>query len=423
MSVDMDFIRRTVSSDVFRKTAETLTTRFFLIGIGLLTSVIVARILGPEGRGFYAVASAIAAFGVQFGNAGLHASNSYYVAKDRALLAPLLGNTVVSSLVVGGAIAAAALAFFHFRPGFAPLQGPLLPLAFAWIPFGLASLLLQNLLLGIRDVRAYNVLEMFNRVLSVALVAVLIVAGRVTVESVYLAGFSALFASILLTLRRLRAATDAFPSPSMPLFLENIRYGLKAYLAALFAYSVLRIDLLMIKYILGAAEAGYYSVAVSMADLVYLIPATVGTIIFPKLSAMGSDAERWEFTKKLSLYIGGALVVLLAVAIPLAPHVIGLLYGKAFLPAAPAFIVLGVGMIFYGTNNILSYCLAAMSFPWFGVGVWIVAAALNILLNLYLIPSMGILGASLSSLLCYFLLMASQYAYLARRGRVLARQA
>ena len=421
--VDLELLRRAAASDVVRKTAETLGARVVLIGVGLATTVIVARVLGPEGRGDFAIATSVAAFGVQFGNAGLHASNSFCVARDRGLLATLLGNTLVASLAIGGGIAAAALAVFHLLPGLAPLHGPLLPLALAGVPVGLGYLLLQNLLLGIQDVRAYNVIEVFNRVLSIALVAVLIAGRRVTVEAVYLAGFAALAASLLWALRRLRAATAAPLAVSMRLFRENIGYGFKAYLAALFAFAVLRIDMLMVNHQLGAAAAGYYSVAVSMADLVYLIPATVGTIVFPKLAAMGSDAERWTWTQKYALVLGAVLVAVVAVAIPLASPLIGLLYGEAFLPAAPAFTPLGVGMVFYGVNSLFSYCLAAMSFPWFAVQVWVAAAALNVLLNALLLPALGIVGASVASLICYFLLMVAQYAYLAGKARAFARGA
>jgi len=421
--LDISFVKQTMASDVFRKAAETLAAKGLLIAIGLLTSVVVARILGPEGRGFYAVATAVAAFGIQFGNAGLHASNSYHVAKDRSLLGPLLGNTMAASLAFGGGISVLSLAVFQFRPDLAPLPKGLLILSLAWIPFGLAFMLLQNLMIGIQDIRAYNIVEVMNRVLSIAFVAILIAAGAVTAESVYVAGFIALLASIFWIFRRLRRAIAHPPVLSLPMFLGNLRYGLKAYLAALFAFMVLRIDLLMVKYIRGADEAGYYSIAVSMVDLIYLIPATIGTIVFPKLSAMGTDAEKWEYARKMSLYLGVVLAVVVAVAIPLAPILISLLYGKAFLPAAPSFAILGVGVVFYGLNNLYSNCLAAMSFPWFAVWIWVAMAALNVLLNMYLIPRMGIVGASLSSLVCYLALMLSQYAYLARKGGRFAGQA
>ena len=75
--------RKVLNSTFLLNVAETLLTRIVMIPIGLITSVILARVLGPEGRGLYAVAATISAIGEQFGNFGLHASNTYYVARDK----------------------------------------------------------------------------------------------------------------------------------------------------------------------------------------------------------------------------------------------------------------------------------------------------------------------------------------------------
>jgi O-antigen/teichoic acid export membrane protein len=417
MAVFRKLYSQLIDSEFIRKILETIATRMALMGIGLVTSVIVARILGPEGRGIYAVASTTGALVVQFGNMGLHASNSYYVAKDRELLLPLLSNTFFASLGIGFGLAIIAQILFLIQPGLAPIQGPILMLTLAWVPFGLLYLLLQNLLIGTQKIRAYNTIEVGNRVISVLLVGALILANWVTVETVYVSGFVALIVCILWTFWQFKVSLLALPFFSSRLFLDNIRYGIKAYLSAIFAFLVLRIDMLMIQYILGPTQAGYYSVAVSLADLIYMLPAIVGIILFPKLVALPNHEERWKVTRKVTAYLGIILSLSVCVAFPLAKPAIGLLYGKSFLPAAPAFIILGIGTIFYGMNNILSYCLAAMAFPWFAVHIWVVMAALNIFLNLFLIKRFGIEGAALSSLLCYFLLLVAQYIYLRRREK------
>jgi O-antigen/teichoic acid export membrane protein len=406
-----------INSEFIRKVLETIATRMTLMGIGLVMSVVVARILGPEGRGVYAVASTTGALVVQFGNIGLHASNTYYVAKDRELLLPLLSNTFFASLGIGFGLAIIAQILFSIQPGLAPIQGPILMLTLAWVPFGLLYLLLQHLLIGTQKIRAYNTIEIGNRVISVLFVGTLILANWVTVETVYVSGFVALIVCILWSFWQFKVSLLALPFFSSRLFLDNIRYGIKAYLSAIFAFLVLRIDMLMIQYILGPIQAGYYSVAVSLADLIYMLSAIVGIIIFPKLVALPDHGKRWKVTKKATAYLGIILSLSVSLAIPLAKPAIGLLYGENFLPAEPAFIILGIATIFYGMNNILSYCLAAMAFPWFAVHIWIVMAGLNIVLNLFLIKRLGIEGAAISSLICYLLLLAAQFIYLRKREK------
>jgi antigen flippase len=413
--VNLKIINKAVYSDVVRKIAETLATRISMIVVGLVTSVLIARILGPEGRGLYAVATTIGAFGVQFGNLGLHSSNTYFVAKNRKLLSPLVGNTILMGLCFGGLLAVSAGAVFSLIPEIAPLRGFLLPLALSWVPVGLIYILLQSLLIGIKEIRFYNKIEFFYGCVFVILIILLIFMKRITVELVFVANLVALMASIAIIFRGLRTLIDEFPAPSVGLFFENIRYGIKAYLAAFFAFIVLRIDVLMVKYMLGPREAGYYSVAASMADLVYLLPTTVGMIIFPHLSEMDNNRDRWIYARRVISYLALALFSVVAFSMLLANPLIRLLFGKPFLPAVPAFIILGVAIFFYGVNNILSIFLASIAFPWFAVNIWIVVAILNIGMNLYLIRIFGILGASLSSLFCYLFLMVSQYMYITRR--------
>ena len=402
---------RVHSSDFIRKVGETFVTRVLLIGIGLVTSVIVARILGPEGRGFYAVAITIGAIGVQFGNLGLHASNTYYVAGDRGLLPALAANTIIVSFAVGGVGTVLIWMIFQLWPQMAPVRGLLLILSLLWIPFGLAYMLLQNLLIGIQDVRTYNKIELLTKALGLGLIGVLIITGAVGVETLFLVALIVLIIGLFWALLRLRTHIFTLPLPSLTLFKETIRYGSKAYLAAFFAFLVLRVNLLMVKYILGAEEAGYYSIAATMADTVYMLPVVIGTILFPKLSAMTHDQEKWAFTRKMAVSVGVVTVVLATFAGLLAGPVVRILFGELFVPAVPAFIWLLPGIVFLSINTCYMNYFASIGMPLITVVSPGLAAIVNIAVNLKLIPWWGIVGASITSVLSYGLMLVASIIY------------
>jgi O-antigen/teichoic acid export membrane protein len=392
-----------IKSDFIQKVGETFATRILLIGIGLVTSVLVARILGPEGRGLYAVAMAVGAIGVQVGNLGLHASNTYYVARERSLLPSLIGNSLLVSFVFGGVGTVLAWIVFSLRPELAPIHGLLLELSLLWIPFGLAYLLLLNLLLGIQEVRAYNKIELNNQLLSVVLTGLVILGGIVSVETVFVAGFIALVAGFSLALWGLKKHAKDIRLPSFSLIRDNIHYGIKAYLAAFFSFLVLRIDLLMVKYMLGAEQTGYYSIAVTMADLVNMLPVVVATILFPKICAIDSVAEKWLMTKKVTIVTSVILVSLCGLAVIVARPLVHILYGKSFLPSVPAFVWLMPGIFFLGAQVIAVQFLNSVGFPKVVVAVWGCCAFLNVLFNLWAIPEYGIVGASFVSSISYFM--------------------
>jgi len=398
------YLSPAIASDFIRKIAETFAARIVIIAIGLITTVIVARILGPEGRGLYAVALAVGTIGVQFSNLGLHASNTYYVAQDHNLLPTLLGNTIVVSFVVGGFGAALAWCVFTFWPNLAPINGVLLMMALIWIPIGLAYLLMQNLLIGIHEIRTYNFIEVVTKILGVSLIAIVILVDAVSVENIFLMGLVALIISFIWGLAKLKCHLKHFPKPSISLFKKNLRYGFKAYLVAFLGFMVLRVDLLMVQYLLGAEQAGYYSIAATMADMVYMLPVVVGMILFPKISAINNIDEKWKKTRTATIITGMIMLCITVLATVLASPVVNLLFSKEYSPAITAFIFLLPGIFFLAIETIVVQFLNSIGLPKILVYFWLFTTLFNIFFNYFFIPIYGIKGASIVSSASYFII-------------------
>jgi O-antigen/teichoic acid export membrane protein len=391
-----------MASDFGRKVLETYLSRILVMGLTLVSTVVVSRLLGPEGRGYYAVAVATGTLGVQFATLGMNAGNGYFVAKQPELLPCLTGNTLVMSFGFGGLLAVLLGLVFSMRPDLLTIRGTILVLALLWIPLGSAFTLLQSLMLGLHDVRGYNLAEVGVRAISIVLLGILVVSHRV--------GIAALLATVLAATAicggwvaaRLRQRAPAKPRLSIEVFRKSIRYALKAYLATTFCFLVLRADLFMVQRMLGAQQAGYYSIASTMADYVSILAATVGAILFPKLSALTSLREKLNLTTKATIGISLALLPLLSVASLLARPVVRLLFGPEFLPASWSFVLLMPGMFFLGMHAVSVQFLNSIGYPKSVVIVWGLSSLFNIATNLWAIPHYGIAGASVVSSISYF---------------------
>ncbi|HKW17138.1 MAG TPA: oligosaccharide flippase family protein [Terriglobales bacterium] len=395
--------RALIDSDFSHKIVETYATRIFLIGLGLITSVVVSRTLGPTGRGLYAIAAVTGILGVQFGNMGLHTANVYYVAREPQSLPALVGNSLILSFGVGTLISFILGLCLHQFSRLIALHGVLLVLTLMWIPFGLAYLLLQNLMLGMHDVRGYNLLEIVNKSLPLVVILALAIAKAATTVSLFSATVAGLLVTSVWTLFRLQSVSVLGFKVSCVLFRGSIRYALKAYLAALFAFLVLRADLFMVQHMLGLEQAGYYSVASSMADYVSVIAVVIGTLLFPKLSAMQDVQEKLALTQKTTWMTAGLLVPLLLIASLVARPAVRVLFGAAFLPAASAFVLLMPGMLFLGVNSVAVQFLNSIGYPKSVVLVWGLCCCFNIGIDLWAIPHYGISGASVVSSVSYLL--------------------
>src|SRR6267378_7214578 len=269
--------RVAAGTELRRNVLETYGTRVLVLVVTFLTAVVIARELGPSGRGLFAVAATLGAIGAQFGNLGLHASNIYYVAKDRGLLPALIGNTL-AVVFVACIVAALGGIGFAFWPNASPVHGTLLPLALASVPVGLAYLLTQGLLLGVDEVRAYNNIECGGKLLALMLMCILALGHAGTVELFFGATLSSVMVTFLWALLRLRRVSGEPPKLSWTVFRQSIGIGARAYTIAFFGFLLLRIDLLMVKYMLGATEAGYYSISQVLAENTMMFPVVVGLL-------------------------------------------------------------------------------------------------------------------------------------------------
>jgi O-antigen/teichoic acid export membrane protein len=390
-----EYIHLARGSDFFRKVLETYTTQISLIGIGLATTVTVARALGPEGRGLYAVAIAVGALGVQFGNLGLPASNTYYLSQDRTLLPRLLGNSLLVSAIVGGTGALAAWLVFSLHPELAPLHGPLLKFGLAWVPLGLCFLLMQRLNLGLYEVRSYNKIEVMNRGCALALIGIVILSRRISPQTVITANLIALTIGCFWALRGMRPWLTSFPWPSWRLLRQHLGLGVKAYFITALSFLHMRVALLMVKYMLGPQQAGYYSVASGLGDYILLLPVVIGLILFPKLSAIASVPEKLRQAKTVALGTALALIPFLTVTVIVVKPAVRILFGRPFLPAADVFPWLVPGIFMIGVEIATVQFLNSVGYPKILVGVWASSVLVDVLLNLWAIPHFGIRGAAL----------------------------
>ena len=164
-------------------------------------------------------------------------------------------------------------------------------------------------------------------------------------------------------------------------------------------------------------QLAFFSVCFSVADRLMRIPQTFANALSAtQMAEYGRDKDRlYRMTSKASTYVLlGALPILIGVACIGGP-LVRVMYGSQYLPAIPVFIVvalLSIPKAILTPAQTLLYSAEDLGFilRWGGV-----AAAINVLLDLALIPSHGALGAAWANG------VAQSFAALTIWGRVLVR--
>ncbi|SEL83930.1 Membrane protein involved in the export of O-antigen and teichoic acid [Maribacter orientalis] len=180
-------------------------------------------------------------------------------------------------------------------------------------------------------------------------------------------------------------------------------------LATLFAFIYVQSDIIMVKYLAGDEQAGYYNVGYVILTAILLIPSILfGKFLLPKY-------HRWANQDKPKFYKVYKLSNILML-------ILGILAMLFILIGSETFIILVFGIEYYDSivlMNILAFCVP-ISFLTYSFGAVLVTrkhmrlkvvfmgsvAVFNILANLLLIPKFGPKGAALATVGSNILLMA-----------------
>ena len=230
-------------------------------------------------------------------------------------------------------------------------------------------------------------------------VAVLAAEGSdVTTFALGLVAVSALFAAIqVLTVRRYaRVSLRAGRRRWRPLFAVSAPMAIGGLLVA----GYYRIDAIFVLNIAGAAEAGVYGVAYRLLDTVHFLPAAVMIAVLPAISAIrDTDPARVRrLVDAATRYIAVIGLGAFAGALALAEPFIATFFGDDFRRSADVLPILMLAFVCISQGYIAGWLVPVLGLQWFYAGCAAGGLALNVALNLVLVPSYGALGAAWATL-------------------------
>jgi O-antigen/teichoic acid export membrane protein len=374
---------------------------------------LIARQLGPSGQGTFAVAYSLALMLTQVGGLGLTTANPYFAARTPSQVPRIVGNALWFAGVLGLALAGLGAAIKLLAPGVLEGLGwtPLL-VALAGIPGALAALFLQSVLLGVGRMVAYNGVEVVQAALTLAALLVgfaftdLGLTGVLAVLGAARYGAAIAFAAIL------HRGSGIFVGIDASLARVMLGYGLRVYVAILAAFLVIRLDLLLVNGYSGRAQAGLYSVAATLADGMFVLPAVIGLNLFARVARGDPVEASAEIFRSVAV-----LYALVCIAtIPVAPFAIRAFFGNDFEDATSLYYWLLPGIYALGMLTILSQHFAGRGFPPPLRTIWLFGLALNLALNFAFLPGRGAWVAALASSVTYAMLLVLHMWLFAREG-------
>lgn len=376
-----------------RAYAGTFATCVLIQGLTVVQGIIIARLLGPVGRGEYAAVilwpSIFAAVGIFGTNVALARAAARTTRHDGVIRTSILLALLTGTL----ASAACYLALPHLLP---EASGHLLGLSRLFVAFILLNHLSQNVVAVDQGAGNFMRLNLTRMLLYPVYVAFLVAMWVYDVRQVAWAAAGLLLANAAVVVVRLIFALKDMPLRG-PLYSlrrtlrESARFGLVGAAMPLYLHA----DKAILLWLLGAENLGLYVVALSASTAISSITESTATVTFTAAAQAkpGDGFERIARTFRISALLRLLFGGLLALAMPL---LLPLVYGHEFAPAVNPARLLIVGSAFGGLANLLDQALRGQGRPLAGLEARIAGLVVILATGIGLSKYLGLLGMCLA---------------------------
>ncbi len=396
------FIKERGFRRYFYNTGWMMGGQIFSLAMSFLVGAWVARYLGPDNYGFFSYSLSFAGLFSMIAGLGVDGILSRdlvrYPEKSSVLLGSGLAIKAASGFIAW--LAATVAAWWLIPDGLGRILVSLIALSYIFSAFNIIDIFFRSRVESRYSVKA----QILTAVIGSALKAAVILSGQGLVWLVGIYALEVLIQGAILTSIYLgRHLPVGRWQVSSTMVRKLLASSWPLLLSGLSSFVLLKIDQVMIGSYLSSAAVGLYAAGVKLTEVWYFIPGVICASLFPAI-INARTADLGQYHRRLKRLYVFLLVLAILIALPLswgADFFIRQLFGAAYLGAAPAAAVYVWSTLGWFLVSALWYRFMAENR--LGLIFWssFLPMIANILLNIWLIPRFGILGAAWATLISY----------------------
>jgi O-antigen/teichoic acid export membrane protein len=411
--------KRGIFSEIFHF----LTSNGFAAIIGVISSIVLTRALGPQNKGILTSALVIPNIIIGFSLLGIRQSTVVNVGGKK-----YSDNEIINSLfylfLLTSTIGVILCSIFFMSDNFfsKELSTYAIILILFLIPVRVANNYLNSFYLGKSHFKVINRIKWINSACYLLLILVIVYTFRYGVSGALLSlNITAVITSIILISLLFYHHYYSFSIKTKfnkAIIYNLVSLGIVYALAFLIIQLNLRADVLLLKYFKGNEIVGYYSIAVVIAESLWQFPVAIGTVM---ISRTANSLDLSKTIKDTNLIIRITVIVAIVSGIILyfiAPFLIPWIYGNAFSPSVPIVQTIIPGILFFAIMRIIISFIAGTGKPWTIVKIGIPALLINVLINILIIPLWGGTGAAIATDISYFTALIITLIYYIRKYNI-----
>jgi O-antigen/teichoic acid export membrane protein len=369
--------------------------------VRFLASVLLARGLGAEGRGVYALALAAPGLLLGFTSIGLGEATTVLIGKGKYPRERVIAsmNFLMLLICLAGFAAYFGLSPLIMRALKQSLPPDVYMLAFCVFPLSLYWGGNASAALGLSMVRRVAWGRLLNNLVFFALVLALYFGG-IGVKHVlgaFILAFAVENAYLFYYIRR-ETRVGVVCDPEM--IKEQAVLGWHVFWGGLFTQVTRRLDIFLVNFFAGPGPLGIYVVAYSVAEFILSVPGIYSRAAFSS-AAVSSGKDGFVVSGaaiRQSLFL---MVVFAAGLALIMKQFILKIYTVEFLPAVVPGLVLLPGVVIFGMSSLLGNIFTGYARPQEITRAAAISCAATLALDILLIPRFGIMGAAAASTAAY----------------------
>lgn len=383
------------------KSYSLLKRDLFLFATTLITGVVVARKLGPEAMGIWAILQMIPSYAECFGRLKFDMAAVYYLGKRKYELGEVVFN--LNLLAVGMSTVILGLILLNYGWVYGHLFGKsgvdvkvLMAVMMVQIPAQFLYMNYSYLFIHKEDVVAYNRMVVIKALFSSIAGIILLVVFDLGLVAVVAASVLSMFIATIYGAVKFGRQPAARKAVNLTAIKDLLGYGFKLYIAGIIGQlNVYVAQLLVVLYLTPAAVA-YFSMAQSRGQLLDKIPGALNTILFPRLSKSEEESVSASLVTKsfrVTLVILGIVAVIAAICIK--PMII-VLYGSEYLPMLAPFLIMLPGLVVSGAATVFNQYFMGIGRADITAKIAVAPLVLQVATAIVLIPKLGVVGAAMA---------------------------
>ncbi len=395
----MRALRRLLSRRLVRAGIVTYVFSAVTLVANLITGIVTARALGPDGRGVTIALTTVAQLAGFLFAMGVAQSLSYFIAR-RPEDGPSLLTSWTLMLVPLAAVAIAVTELL--LPTIFASDGDQAITIGRWFMFIIVLVvgleLNYGLLLGTHDYFAYNGLRVAAPLLAAVSLIVLWALDELTVESALIAPNVAFLFALVVGMARAVRRVGVGP-PDLRLGLSSLWYGIRGQGSTVATNVTARLDVAMLPAYVTTANVGLYSVATNVSLIVYQLSNTFAGLVLP---AAAGDPDRGQIKVVGSLWASLVVAAVLAAVLGvLAAPLVTLVYGASFRDAAEPLVLLLPGAVLFAGSSIVAAGVYAAGRPFTATFAQLLGMTVTVIGLFAFLRTGGITAAALVSTASY----------------------